>query len=248
MASAINGKPNEKWLVIHHKDDRFDTNVRMLLAGDPGNVSFLNWGAHDATNDYAEVPNVILAGTLFFRASQYEAIGRASAGFPSSEGLFSKAKFERVRRGEHRHMILQAICRGRVRKCDGARCPPSNVYIIASRRSRIADDLPSIFPRCRVVRWRPEGLQLRGKVADAIAFILERTKDGSFVSDAEVRKHLAMTDKANFRKGIKRHAEFLTALEEEGIVVCSESRLSGFRLRNTTTFWEFEDHHCVSQH
>jgi hypothetical protein len=41
-------------------------------------VSTLHWGAHDATNDYANVPNIILAGTLFLRPSYYEALGRLS--------------------------------------------------------------------------------------------------------------------------------------------------------------------------
>ncbi|MGM4895938.1 hypothetical protein [Tardiphaga sp. 839_C3_N1_4] len=231
IAGTINTRATERWLVIHHKNDQFEDKVRGLLATD-ADVAFLNWGAHDATNDYADVPNVILAGTLFFRASAYEGLARASAGFPSSEGLLPKADVERVRRGEHRHLILQAICRGRVRKCEDAKCPPSDVYVIASRGSRIAEELPSIFPACSVTPWRPEGRkQLLGKVADAVAFIRERTSDGSFISDAEVRRHLRIADKSNFRNAIKKHADFIEALDEEDIVTSRQGRHSGFLRR-----------------
>jgi hypothetical protein len=58
----------------------------VLLNADATKVRFLNWGAHDATNEFGDVPYVVLAGTLFLRPSQYEAIGRAAAGFPSQQG------------------------------------------------------------------------------------------------------------------------------------------------------------------
>ena len=37
-------------------------------------------------------------------------------------------------RGEHAHMILQALCRGRMRKSDGAKCLPMDAYVIASSK------------------------------------------------------------------------------------------------------------------
>jgi hypothetical protein len=88
VANTINSKPTEKWLVVHHKDAEFEAKVRILLNADATEVRFLNWGAHDATNEFADVPNVILAGTLFLRSSQYEAIGRAAAGIHPQQGLF----------------------------------------------------------------------------------------------------------------------------------------------------------------
>jgi hypothetical protein len=238
VANTISSKPTEKWLVVHHKDAEFETKVRMLLTADAAEIAFLNWGAHDATNDYADVPNVILAGTLFLRPSQYEAIGRAAAGLPSSAGAFPQEQFERVRRGEHRHMILQAICRGRVRKCDGSRCPPSSVYIIASRGSHIGDDLPNIFPGCTVVPWLPVETQLKGQVGDAVAVILDRTKTGGFVSDAEIMQHLGIKDSSNFRRTVKKHADFVRALDEQDICPCKYSRQSGFQRRVATFFEE----------
>jgi hypothetical protein len=135
-------------------------------------------------------------------------------------------------------MILQAVCRWRVRKCDGSRCPPSSVYIIASRGSRIADDLPNIFPGCRVVVWEPVEARLTGKVGGAVVFILERTKDANFVSDAEVMEQLGMKDRANLRRCIKKHEDFIRALDECGVSPCQRGRRAGFQLRVATLFGE----------
>lgn len=241
VANTINSKPTEKWLVVHHKDPEFEAKVRALVAADATNIAFLNWGAHDATNDYADVPNVILAGTLFYRTSHYEAIGRAAAGQPSSEGAFPADQFEQVRRGEHRHMILQAVCRGRVRKCEGDRCPPSSVYIVACRGSRIGDDLPTIFPGCRVVSWKPVETQLKGQVGDAVSFILDRTKIGAFVSDVEVMEHLGISDRSNFKRCIKKHADFLGALDDHDIGLSKDGRRSGFQRAVAMFFGEIEE-------
>ncbi|MET4372491.1 hypothetical protein ABIA99_005197 [Bradyrhizobium sp. LB12.1] len=241
VAAAINSKPTEKWLIVHHKDPDFEASVRTLLDAEDTKVAFLNWGAHDATNDYADVPNVILAGTLFLRPSHYEAIGRAAAGHPSSEGAFPRERFEMVRRGEHRHMILQAVCRGRVRKCEGSRCPASNVYIIASRGSLIADDLPNIFPGCRVGSWRPVAKQLTGKIGDAVKFILSQASDGAFVSDAEVMERIGMSDRANFRRRVKQHVDFVATLEDHDISHCKQGRKAGFQVRAAMFFGEVAD-------
>jgi len=232
-ASAINSKPGERWLVIHHmdkgKDECFEEELCALLASPGTDVKFVHWGAHDATNAYADRPNVILAGTLFFRPSQYEALGRAAAGQPSSAGPFPNEAFEAVRRGEHRHAILQAACRGRIRKCDGGSCPPTDLYIIASKGSRIRDELPDIFPGCRVREWLPLPRRLTGNVGEAAAFIIERCRGGSFVADAEVMKHIGVSDKSYYRRRIRKHEEFLDELADNEIDTAVNGRRRGFQ-------------------
>ena len=88
-------RPDEAWLVVHHKKEGIDRDieeeVRALLPP-TARVHFLTWGAHDATNEFAAVPNIVLAGTLFLRASQYEALGRLASGHPSSRGRFDDAR------------------------------------------------------------------------------------------------------------------------------------------------------------
>lgn len=145
-----------------------EAEVRALLPGGGPEVHFLHWGAHDATNRYAHVPNVILAGTLFYRPSYYEALGRLASRQPSVEGLFPDDDTAEVRLGEHSHLILQALCRGAVRRCVDGGCPPTHTYIIASRGSGIPQSLADIFPGARVVPWRPVPKALKGKVAEAV--------------------------------------------------------------------------------
>lgn len=244
VAAAINTKPTEKWLVVHHKDkgkENFEEELRSLLSP-AADVSFLHWGAHDASNAYADRSNVVLAGTLFLRPSQYEAIGRAAAGRPSASGSFPKEAYEAVRRGEHRNLVLQAVCRGRIRKCDGASCPPTNVYVVASRASHIGDDLPTIFPGCRVVRWEPVKRKLTGKVGMAVAFLMERARDGSFVPDADVMKHVGATDKSYYNRRIKKHDDLRDGLAEHGIAPCQDGRTTGFRRLASTHFGNIAEH------
>jgi hypothetical protein len=77
-----------------------------------------------ATNAFADVPNVILAGTLFMRDSHYTALAHLAKKRHVKTGIVPRPEVETIMRGEHAHMILQALCRGRVRKSDGAKCLP----------------------------------------------------------------------------------------------------------------------------
>lgn len=232
IAKTIDTKLDEPWLVVYHRGTGLDIEqeVRERL-GKPHSapIHFLNWGAHDATNAYASVPNVILAGTLFYRPSYYEALGRLSARCPSSDGRFPESTFNEVVRGEHRHLILQALCRGAVRKCNGASCPLVHAYIIASPRSGIEKDLSSIFPGARVVRWKPVKFDMKGKAGKAVKFVLETIEGGvSFVPFTAVKEHTDTRDRANFNRTIRRHEHFQEALAEHCIIEWPEKRPTGF--------------------
>ncbi len=92
IISTINMKPDQECLVVCHKADGigFDVEekVRSLLTfKHECMVHFLTWGNHHGTNAYAHVPNVILAGTLFYRVSHYEALTRLAAGKHPADGL-----------------------------------------------------------------------------------------------------------------------------------------------------------------
>jgi hypothetical protein len=240
VAATVDTCPTDKWLIVHHKDASFEAEVRALLSS-AADVAFIHWGAHDATNAYAERPRVILAGTLFLRPSQYEAIGRVAAGITSFDGGFDAFLFEMVRRGEHRHFILQAACRGLVRKCDGERCPRSHLYLIASKGSGIGNDLPNVFPGAAVQRWLPVERKLSGKVGVAVSFILEKSRVGSFVSDRDVMKHIGEVNKANYNRRIKKHEDLREVLAEHGIQPCKQGRLTGFQHLAATHFGDIEE-------
>ena len=109
--------------------------------------------------------------------------------------------------GEHRHLILQALCRGAVRRCVGEGCPSTRAYIIASRKSGIAEELPDIFPGARILPWRPVKKALRGKVAEAVQFITAQlaSDPASVVTFRQVMAHLGWRDRKEFEHRIRRH-------------------------------------------
>ena len=240
IASTILTRPDEPWLVVHHKQEGIgrdiEDEVRALLPP-AARVHFLNWGAHDATNEYADVPNIILAGTLFLRNSYYEALGRLASGHPSSSGRFDEEKVKEVTAGEHRHLILQALCRGAVRRCVGEGCPSTRAYIIASRKSGIAEELPDIFPGARIlaVAAREEGADEARwqRLFSSSPRNSLRTPHRSSRSE-QVMAHLGWKDGKEFKRRIRQHDDFRAALEDAGIEEWGKGRWpKGFRLFGT---------------
>ena len=125
-----------------------------------------------------------------------------------------------VTAGEHRHLILQALCRGAVRRCVGEGCPATSAYIIASRKSGIAEELPRIFPHARILQWRPVKKVLRGKVARSSQFITAQlaSNPASVVTFRQVMAHLGWKDSKEFMRRIRKHDDFFrAALEEAGV-------------------------------
>jgi hypothetical protein len=100
------------------------------------------------------------------------AVTRLATDKRPAQGVITKTTEEEVTIGEHRHLVLQALCRGSVRRCQGEVCAPCNAYIIAAPRSGIPEALPTIFPGCRVERWQPVKKELRGKVKEAAEFVV----------------------------------------------------------------------------
>lgn len=248
IASTINTKPEEEWLVVVHKPSYrvgdLDTRIKELVQGDLSRVHFVTWGNHSATNAYTTVSNVILAGTLFYRPSYYEALGRLSAGLSSASGSYPEEDRKRIILGEHRHGILQALCRGSVRLSDGDQCHPCDAYIIASAQSGIPGALPDIFPECRVQRWSPVKRALKGKVKEAVNYLESRlTSDPhGFVSFVEVRKAIGVSSSGNFKNDVRGHEDFKAAIAELGIKETGRSKLfTGFVRHESASAWLPED-------
>jgi hypothetical protein len=207
---------------VHHKAGigvDFVAELQKRVTGNPERVKLLHWGVHQATNDYADVPNVILAGTLFYRPSYYEALARLAADKRPAQGCITPKVEEEVTAGEHRHLILQALCRGSVRRCQGDMCAPCNAYIIAAARSGIPETLPEIFPGCRVVKWQPVKKELSGKVKAAAEFVIdwfEKNPDGLLRFNV-VQRAIRIADAKNFKSDVRRHSDFIEALDNHGI-------------------------------
>ena len=246
IATTINTKSEDEWLVVCHKPKPgfwdVETDVRELLTGSQDKVHFITWGNHYATNAYSNVPNVILAGTLFWPASAYESLGRLAAAFPSDRGRYPEESFKAVMEGEHSHLILQALCRGSVRLCKGSDCAPCDAYIIASVNKGIPDAIPRIFPGCTVLRWRPIPRALTGKVREAVGFIAQwfGEHDQDYLPFKLVKAAINMTDSANFKNCVRRHPDFVEELVSMGIVEYGKGIYPRGFLRITSL-----DEHCV---
>lgn len=203
IAKTVDTKPSERWLIVCHKpgDKIGDTEhtVRSLLTNTPQEaVQFITWGNHSATNEFADVPNVILAGTLFYPDSGYEALKRLAAGRRPADGKVTATEMHETKLGEHAHLILQALCRGSVRKCNGPHCHKAEAWIIAAKASGIRGHLPTIFPGCLVKAWRPipRGMEgLRSTVFDYVTAWATTAKVGAVLRFKDIQKSLGVTSR-----------------------------------------------------
>jgi hypothetical protein len=166
------------------------------------------------------VSNVILAGTLFYRPSLYEGMARAAAGKGASEGPISEEQVRQIERGEHRHLILQALCRGAVRRSQGSTCGSCDAYVIAATATGIPMDIAEVFPGCRVVLWAPIKRKLTGKVkmaAELIVDFFQSNEANARLPFTAVRKHLGGMSAGNFKRSIRDHGAFRDFCDEHGI-------------------------------
>jgi hypothetical protein len=221
IVRTILTKSTERWLVVHHKAARGLPDVerevcQRLSDVAAANVSFITWGRHMATNDYADVPNVILAGTLFMRPSFYTALTHLAQGKPVDRNRMSEDDVRQTIEGEHRNLLLQAICRGQVRKLDGDQCLPMNAYVIAAPISGIPAALPSIFPGCTVRRWDPLGFKLTGHVKAAIEYAQAAFASGThWLPYPSIAEHLRI-DRRNFGRDVSKRPEWVDAVASIG--------------------------------
>jgi hypothetical protein len=238
---------NETWLIFHHKDIpllRKDGVVDALKIPElikarvrqPQRLSFAHWGGDDAraTNEFRDVRNIVLAGTLFFDEPTYEALGRLSLGLQPTERL-PRGVLKQIKRGEHANLILQAVCRGAVRQSDGETCGQCDVYVIAANKHGIPEMLRdgSIFPGAKAEEWMPIKRKLTGKVKQAFDFVVTWTgqNPGEFLEYSRVRERIGVRDKGNFSRTILDYPGFLEELDRLGIerVLSRGPKPGGFR-------------------
>lgn len=221
VASAIETKPTERWLVVTHKQGRLVGDIKAkVLAQLPDttkpNVAFLTFGEHLATNNFSEFPNVILAGQFFAPISHYAALTHASKDRPTTDGLVSQAEVEATRRGELADVTLQAIARGRCRKSIGSKAAPMDAYIIATNQSGIPALLPTIFPGCQVKAWTPFKKALRGDVKKAVEQVQRALEGGmTTIPLMDISEALGI-DRSNFGKRVAGKEEWSEAIHKMG--------------------------------
>lgn len=241
IAATINTKSDEEWLVILHKEDGWATSGQCCvpdltklindLVKNPENVNYLTWGNEKATNDFCAIRNVILAGTLFYPKSVYEVRARASRGMGSEEDL-DVDSYKTLEMGEHKNLILQAACRGSVRKCIGDQGDFMDLFLIASSKTGIPYNLKEIFPGAKLERWIPKDKPLRGKVGEAAEYIRQFYKIPSNWTTplpfSQVQEAIGMKHRQNFNQDVRKHPDFRAALVKIQVEECSPNHAQRF--------------------
>ena len=221
IADTILTKPDERWLMVVHKPSAggpdAEKSVRAKLpAHVSANLEVTTWGRHTGSNDWADIPNVILAGTLFKPDSANTALHHLCANLPVEAGLVTGDDLQKTVLGEHRHGILQAVCRGRVRRSDGGKCRPMTAYIIAAPRSGIAGEIKTIFPGCDPEAWVPVKVEAKGKMRQAIDHLTNALSVGAgIVTYAAISEAIGM-DRKDFNAMTAKNATWTGAVGELG--------------------------------
>ena len=153
----------EPLLVVHRKQFGAELQEEVnQLARAKGIASerlrFLTWGKHASTNEFARIKNVLLVGLLQYPNKTNEGMVRANGKRDPSKPL-PFAVLEEMRLGEMDHAVLQAACRGAMRKMvDGDVPEGCQLFLLASTRGHmgfVPERLEKLFPEAEVHEWAP---------------------------------------------------------------------------------------------
>lgn len=209
VAELIDASPSEEWLVVHHMakgDLDIERELRGRIEGDSSRLSFLHWGNHHGTNAYRHIEKVIVLGPWSYPKSLYLGQFLASGGDSVASSTQRDPPVQRIREGEHRHNLLQAICRTSVRNSSKGHCGKCEVYVIGKLGARGTALLTETFPGCEVLRWAPEGEVLRGQAKKLADELSERLRKPSVVSvsKAELGNAIGLKGSKGLAQVLKR--------------------------------------------
>lgn len=224
LADLVGKEPEKRWLVVSHKASGEVPDIQAAMGRHLGaqadKVDFITWGNHSATNDHADTDRVILAGTLFLRPSNYEALARASVLKDPDDRALTKEEIKDVTLGEHGHLVLQALCRASVRKGRSGTAASCEAYLVASKRSGIEAMLPRLFPGCTVKTWEPVKRCLPKTAQAALDYLAAwaaKSPIGAQVKFTDVYRALGINQDV-FRKQVRGNKDLPAALADLGIV------------------------------
>ncbi|ACH38761.1 hypothetical protein Gbem_1745 [Citrifermentans bemidjiense Bem] len=227
VAKVVAARTREAFLIVVTKENRTKMSgalKRELPSADYSRLQFLTWGMHLATNDYVDIPNVVITSQLYYRPADYEAGARAAATLTTSDGQLSEEVFQAFRKGETAHHLLQCICRGAVRKAIGNQCPPSRCWIISARGMKVEEQLPDIFPGCSVEPWenapvafKEIKLQVLGYILDCLGAGVERIKASA------VRTSAGIKSVSNFKRDYLTDSRFMALCNDHGVIILHEN-------------------------
>lgn len=157
IAALVNSK-TEDFLIVIAKDacGSGDCPVAMpkelhALLTDPNRVRVTSWGRHIGTNEYRDIPNVIIVSAYNYGDDGYDALALAASG--RRDGIVSKEERREEAASAFMHNVYQAVCRSRVRQRDGALAGAANVYLIMKDSDQRREQIARAFPGCSIDVW-----------------------------------------------------------------------------------------------
>lgn len=246
---VILSRPSEKFLIITHKPtgpvkDFYQAVMRNLPPDYNELIQPLYWGSHTASNKYGDISNVIVSGMLHYSPAQYEGIGRSASLRHTEDSPFSREEEKLVKDGEFKHNILQSVGRSTARLCVDGACPPTNVWIVAAKKTGIQDMLKDVFPGCTVAPWElVEKPVLKGKTLAVFNHLQNRLAEGVLkVSFSEIRDACQFTYNTDVQRATWNRDDFRTLCQEDlGFVMVGEGRNREFVHQSLLEVDDYED-------
>lgn len=159
IAALVNSK-TEDFLIVIAKDacGSGDGPVAMpkelhALLTDPDRVRVTSWGRHIGTNEYRDIPNIIIVSAYNYGDDGYDALALAASG--RRDGRFSNEERREEAASAFMHNVYQAVCRSRVRQREGASAGAANVYLITKDSEQRREQIMRAFPGCSIDVWMP---------------------------------------------------------------------------------------------
>jgi hypothetical protein len=160
IADLVNAKPSEDFLIVIAKDAcgggegpvAMPKELHALLP-DPDRVRVTSWGRHIGTNEYRDIPNVIIVSAYNYGDDGYDALALAASG--RQDGIVSKEERREEVASAFMHNVYQAVCRSTVRQRDGASAGAANVYLIMKDSEQRREQIMCALPGCSIDVWMP---------------------------------------------------------------------------------------------
>ena len=224
IVEAVTTAPDEDWLIVTYKDSlpQLRQSVARALKPDTAaRLHWLNWGRHLGTNQFRDVENIIIVGQRTYPRGTYRALGLAASDLPlSSCDTIDEAT---LRRGEHHHHLLQALCRASVRKASNGLAGRCRAFVISSLGD-MEETLQAVFPGLTAVQWKDSTLPT-GKLAQAIAYLENhfRDPDVTEIRKKDLREAIGIQSSPNLGREVLERDAFMHFLASHGLEVTTRS-------------------------
>lgn len=238
IADLANSKPTERFLIVASKSlvpvasdgqASLPTDLERLIT-DPARVSVTTWGRHLSTNEYRNVPNVVIVGSYDYDQSAYEALTLAATGIWT--GAITVEQRKQRAAEEFMHNLYQAVCRGNARNQENAICGKMNAYLIMNDHNERRGLVARAFPGCTIEDWTPVAPKKVRKNDFVLEVLLRLMETRNRVSFQELREVCGQSDCRSYLDKPKNDKRFLDSLRKNGIRIELKSfvRASTYKL------------------